>query len=248
MRKGDAKRQQLLGEAEKLFCQRGYDKTSVQDILAAAGISKGGFYHHFDSKDEVLTALCQRRAERAAAFTADALDATHTPMERINAVLRGFIPMRLEETAFLNMLLPVIARAEGRAIAMTYQDALESHFLPLLRAEIAAAMGTVFDKLYDDLRCFLRVDFRRACVDLRYDFYAEHRLKDFSHHVQAVLGRFGNQLGDFHSLFQTDRRLFRLVDCHGVFAGLAEYWQYLGRYPAFKAFRRRELAGEDQAV
>lgn len=149
MRKGDAKRQQLLGEAEKLFCQRGYDKTSVQDILAAAGISKGGFYHHFDSKDEVLTALCQRRAERAAAFTADALDAAHTPMERINAVLRGFIPMRLEETAFLNMLLPVIARAEGRAIAMTYQDALESHFLPLLRAEIAAAMGTVFPPVKD---------------------------------------------------------------------------------------------------
>lgn len=149
MRKGDAKRQQLLGEAEKLFCQRGYDKTSVQDILAAAGISKGGFYHHFDSKDEVLTALCQRRAERAAAFTADALDAAHTPMERINAVLRGFIPMRLEETAFLNMLLPVIARAEGRAIAMTYQDALESHFLPLLRAEISAAMGTVFPPVKD---------------------------------------------------------------------------------------------------
>lgn len=149
MRKGDAKRQQLLGEAEKLFCQRGYDKTSVQDILAAAGISKGGFYHHFDSKDEVLTALCRRRAERAAAFTADALDAAHTPMERINAVLRGFIPMRLEETAFLNMLLPVIARAEGRAIAMTYQDALESHFLPLLRAEIAAAMGTVFPPVKD---------------------------------------------------------------------------------------------------
>lgn len=149
MRKGDAKRQQLLGEAERLFCQRGYDKTSVQDILAAAGISKGGFYHHFDSKDEVLTALCQRRAERAAAFTADALDAAHTPMERINAVLRGFIPMRLEETAFLNMLLPVIARAEGRAIAMTYQDALESHFLPLLRAEIAAAMGTVFPPVKD---------------------------------------------------------------------------------------------------
>lgn len=149
MRKGDAKRQQLLGEAEKLFCQRGYDKTSVQDILAAAGISKGGFYHHFDSKDEVLTALCQRRAERAAAFTADALDAAHTPMERINAVLRGFIPMRLEETAFLNMLLPVIARADGRAIAMTYQDALESHFLPLLRAEISAAMGTVFPPVKD---------------------------------------------------------------------------------------------------
>ena len=149
MKKGELRKDAIMKTAQQLFFEKGFAETSIQDILNALSISKGGFYHHFDSKDEVLTALCQRRAERAAAFTADALDAAHTPMERINAVLRGFIPMRLEETAFLNMLLPVIARAEGRAIAMTYQDALESHFLPLLRAEISAAMGTVFPPVKD---------------------------------------------------------------------------------------------------
>jgi AcrR family transcriptional regulator len=149
MRKGDEKRLQLLNDAEKLFCLRGYDKTSVQDIIAAAGLSKGGFYHHFDSKDEVLKALCQRRAERAAAFTAEALDAVDASMERINAVLQGFIPLRKEEAGFLTMLLPVIAKPEGRAVAMIYQDALESHFLPLLRKEVAAASDTVFPPVKD---------------------------------------------------------------------------------------------------
>lgn len=149
MRKGDEKRLQLLNDAEKLFCLRGYDKTSVQDIIAAAGLSKGGFYHHFDSKDEVLKALCQRRAERAAAFTAEALDAVDASMERINAVLHGFIPLRKEEAGFLTMLLPVIAKPEGRAVAMIYQDALESHFLPLLRKEVAAASDTVFPPVKD---------------------------------------------------------------------------------------------------
>jgi AcrR family transcriptional regulator len=149
MRKGDEKRLQLLNDAEKLFCLRGYDKTSVQDIIAAAGLSKGGFYHHFDSKDEVLKALCQRRAERAAAFTAEALDAVDASMERINAVLHGFIPLRKEEAGFLTMLLPVIAKPEGRAVAMIYQDALESHFLPLLRKEVAATSDTVFPPVKD---------------------------------------------------------------------------------------------------
>ena len=51
MRKGDEKRLELLNEAERLFCQHGYDKTSVQDILGATGLSKGGFYHHFASKE-----------------------------------------------------------------------------------------------------------------------------------------------------------------------------------------------------
>ncbi len=138
MRKGDEKRQLLLDAAERLFGQQGYEKTGVQDILTATGLSKGGFYHHFASKDEVLTALCERRAERAAAHTAEALDAAQTPLARIDAVLHGFMPLRREEATFV-ALLPTVDRAEGRAIALTCQDALAEHFAPLLHAEIASA-------------------------------------------------------------------------------------------------------------
>jgi AcrR family transcriptional regulator len=54
MRKGDARRQEILHAAEKLFFMKGYENTSVQDVLLEAGISKGGFYHHFESKTELL--------------------------------------------------------------------------------------------------------------------------------------------------------------------------------------------------
>lgn len=139
MRKGDEKRQELLDTAERLFCQKGYEATSVQDILDALHLSKGGFYHHFASKEEVLRALCLRHAERGAAYTADALNEATSPVGRINAVLHGFMPLRREEVTFLTMLLPGIRKPEGRAIAMAYQDALAESFLPLLRAEVAAA-------------------------------------------------------------------------------------------------------------
>ena len=139
MRKGDEKRQELLDAAEKLFCQQGYEGTSVQEILQAASLSKGGFYHHFTSKEEVLRALCERRAARVAADTAKALNNAGTPMGRINAVLHSFMPLRREEAAFVGMLLPIIGKVEGRAVAMAYQDALLASFLPLLKAEIAAA-------------------------------------------------------------------------------------------------------------
>ena len=52
MKKGDARRGELLAASEKLFYTKGYENTSVQDILDAVGFSKGGFYHHFDSKHE----------------------------------------------------------------------------------------------------------------------------------------------------------------------------------------------------
>ena len=62
MRKGDARREQILRTAEALFYAQGYEQTSVQDILDAIGISKGGFYHHFESKLDLLDAICQQRA------------------------------------------------------------------------------------------------------------------------------------------------------------------------------------------
>ncbi len=139
MRKGDEKRQEILNTAEKLFCSRGYEATSVQDILNVLHASKGGFYHHFASKEEVLKTLCAQRAERAAAFTVQQLEQASPGMGRINTVLHGFMPLRREEAAFVRLLLPVIDTPEGRAMGMIYQDALLSSFLPLLRDEVAAA-------------------------------------------------------------------------------------------------------------
>ena len=146
MRKGDEKRRELLNVAEALFCRLGYEKTSVQDILDATDLSKGGFYHHFASKEEVLNALCKRRAEQAAVSTAEMLSQAESPMARINAVLRGFVPLRRDAAEFAAMLLPVMDKKEGRAIALVYQEALERQFQPLLKAEIAmaAAVEAVF--------------------------------------------------------------------------------------------------------
>lgn len=48
MRKGDAKRQAILDVAEKLFYSKGYEATTVQDILDVLETSKGSFYHHFE--------------------------------------------------------------------------------------------------------------------------------------------------------------------------------------------------------
>ena len=63
MRKGEESRARIIDAAEKLFARKGYAATSVQDILDALGISKGGFYHYFDTKMELLTEVCARRTE-----------------------------------------------------------------------------------------------------------------------------------------------------------------------------------------
>lgn len=50
-------RARIIDSAIKLFSSRGYNTTSVDDICAEAGISKGAFYHHFESKQALFLAL-----------------------------------------------------------------------------------------------------------------------------------------------------------------------------------------------
>ena len=65
MKKGDLMRDEILVAAEKLFFTNGYEDTGVQDILDALKLSKGGFYHYFNSKESVMREICERRiAER----------------------------------------------------------------------------------------------------------------------------------------------------------------------------------------
>jgi AcrR family transcriptional regulator len=50
-------RSRILESSVKLFSNRGYNKASVDDICAEAGLSKGAFYHHFESKQALFLAL-----------------------------------------------------------------------------------------------------------------------------------------------------------------------------------------------
>ena len=46
----------ILSASMKLFHEKGFDKTSMQEIVEESGVSKGSIFHHFDSKEEILTA------------------------------------------------------------------------------------------------------------------------------------------------------------------------------------------------
>ena len=64
--------QRLLAVATRLFAERGYDRTSVQEIVEAAGVTKGALYHYFGSKEDLLQEVYARvlrlQQERLDAF------------------------------------------------------------------------------------------------------------------------------------------------------------------------------------
>lgn len=56
----DERKNEILDIAEKLFIAKGYDKTTISDILKEANIAKGTLYHYFKSKEEIMDAVIMR--------------------------------------------------------------------------------------------------------------------------------------------------------------------------------------------
>jgi AcrR family transcriptional regulator len=122
----DIRRAELLDRASALFVQHGYDNVSLNDLIAAAGVSKGAFYHWFPSKDELITALAERSARDQFTATEEAIARCDgDALDRLNALLRnGFdVKMRMgapeQLAAMVSLLRPENAHLYGRIVAVS---------------------------------------------------------------------------------------------------------------------------------
>ena len=68
--------ERIIDASIKLFIEKGYEQTTIQDILDALKLSKGGLYHHFKSKEEILEAVKHKRAQCAADMLHDLIENT----------------------------------------------------------------------------------------------------------------------------------------------------------------------------
>ena len=55
--KGEKRKQELLNIAYQMFIQKGYEETSIDEIIAEAHIAKGTYYYYFPSKEDTLEAV-----------------------------------------------------------------------------------------------------------------------------------------------------------------------------------------------
>lgn len=90
--KGAATRERILAVAESLVLRQGYSGTSIDDILCHAHITKGGFFYHFDGKNDLALALLQRYQTNDREFfqrlTDQAHDLVEDPLQRLLLFLK----------------------------------------------------------------------------------------------------------------------------------------------------------------
>lgn len=90
----------IVEKADTLFYEAGFDATSFSDIAAAVGISRGNFYHHFKTKDQILNAVIRFRLERTREMLANWENNAETARDRILSFIQILIVNRANIMAY----------------------------------------------------------------------------------------------------------------------------------------------------
>lgn len=143
-------RELIVEEADSLFYQGGFEATSFAEIAAALGISRGNFYHHFKTKDDILDAVIARRMERTRAMLDGWQADGDGPRERVLSFIHMLIANRVKIMAFgcpVGTLSSELAKldhvAQGRAAEIfgLFRDWLANQFRALDAGDRAEALA-----------------------------------------------------------------------------------------------------------
>jgi TetR/AcrR family transcriptional repressor of nem operon len=88
--KGESTRQRIIAEAAPIFNQRGYEGCSIQAIMDATGLEKGGIYRHFESKEELAAEAFDYAWNYAAGKRRHNLDAIPNHADRLKQHIANF--------------------------------------------------------------------------------------------------------------------------------------------------------------
>ena len=96
MERGRATRDALITAARELFGAHGYDGTSIDAVLAAAGVARGALYHHFATKTELFDAVLERETIALAVAVGKAARPTREPLAGLRAGCDAFLRLALD--------------------------------------------------------------------------------------------------------------------------------------------------------
>ena len=137
-------REKLLGAALGVIREKGFAATSVDDLCAAAGVTKGAFFHHFESKEALGVAAARHWSEMTGAFFAAApYHAPSDPLERVMGYLafrRDIIEGELAEFTCLVGTMAQELHQTSPAITAACEASISAH-AERVEADIAAAMA-----------------------------------------------------------------------------------------------------------
>ncbi|MGC9520500.1 MAG: TetR/AcrR family transcriptional regulator [Anaerolineae bacterium] len=135
-------RERILRAAATLFARRGYEATGVAELCRRAGVSKGAFYYHFDSKQAVFLALAESWLDDLNSSLVDVLAETGAPDAQLLAMARRFQTVLTSQSSKAALLLEFFAQASRdpkvREVVLAPYQSFRTRFVELIQEGIDA--------------------------------------------------------------------------------------------------------------
>ncbi|MBV8827944.1 MAG: TetR/AcrR family transcriptional regulator [Acidobacteriaceae bacterium] len=132
MTKGEQTRRKIVEAAAPIFNQRGYEGTSLNDLMEATGLKKGGIYRHFSSKEELAAEAFDYNWGSAREVRLLHLDETANGIEKLKQLIANFIDHRSPIAGGCPILNTAVDADDGNAV---------------LRARVAKALRSWLGRL-----------------------------------------------------------------------------------------------------
>lgn len=130
----------ILETSFRLFMEKGYERTSIQDIIDhLGGLSKGAIYHHFKSKEDILTAVCERMTAESNRILLEIREKPGlTGQEKLKLIFQESLNRPVQDQLFT--FAPNFSKNPSLLYAVlreTIDDAAPNYILPIIRQGMA---------------------------------------------------------------------------------------------------------------
>lgn len=176
-----AKRNEILDVAQRLIYTKGYEQMTIQEILDELHMSKGAFYHYYDSKAEVMEALVERMAvaEVIPMLIPIARDPQLSTIEKLNRYFETASRWKTAKKTFMLELLRVWVADENAIVRQKMYSMSIKHVTPLITEIIQQGVREgVLNTPYPDQMGKVVYSIAQSLGDIFGELLLSHDFKD----------------------------------------------------------------------
>ncbi|SNS91183.1 transcriptional regulator, TetR family [Anaerovirgula multivorans] len=190
VKEAEVRKQEILVAARELFIKKGYEQTSINDILKIVGIAKGTFYYYFTSKREVLEAIILDIVEEGARKAEKILKDKSIPL--VNRIMMA-IMAQAPEFEGSDKIKEELHKVENAKLERLYLRAMLKRMTPVLQEPVLEGID----------RDIFHMEYPTECIEsilllghMMFDCDAfQWKMEDYPRKIQAFLCNAERMLG-----------------------------------------------------
>lgn len=205
VKEADVRKNEILDAAGILFAEKGYDNTSVADIMNAVGIAKGTLYHHFKSKEDIMDAMIKRQTDDIFSNAKKAAEDKSIPVKE--RIIQTILALRVDRAQVEGQrMMEQLHRPQNTLMHEKTKKIIFEGVPPILSGIVMEGVEQgIFQTRYplecmEMALCYLDVVLDDDIFELTRE-QGQRKIQAFIYHLERLLGVEEGELASFKKAF-----------------------------------------------